>query len=134
MISRMRRVSSFSTNFKRRILPYIILVNMMISTVCMLVFNYDIESLFALIFPTLILSAGWLLLFRQLKIVYVGNDHFKVDHSIIYFKDLQTIVKLTFLRYRIYYLTEAGIKSFDLNIDPFLTPKIIEKIKKDCGL
>lgn len=129
----MKKISSFTTIFKKKIIPYIVILNIIICFICIFMLNYMVESLFVIIFPTIILSLGWLLLFRKLKVVYLGKNYLKVDNTIILFKDIQSIEKLTYLRYQIHYITEKGVRSFDLNVDamPFVTPKFIKEIEKN---
>jgi hypothetical protein len=75
---------------------------------------------------------NWLLLFRRLKNVYLENNHLKVDDELISFKDILSIKRLTFLRYKIYYLTQQQqVESFVFSVLalPFVTPTYIKKIK-----
>lgn len=128
----MERVSSITTYFKRKVIPYIIIANLIIFIVCLSVLDFKIEQLFPLIFPSLILILGWLLFFRRLKTVYLGKKHLKVDNELISFRDILSIEKLTHLSYKIYYTTkQQQTKSFVFNtkLISFITPYSIKKIK-----
>jgi len=127
----MIRVSSITTPLRRKILPVINVVALFVCVVCKYIFNLDYRILDMLILASSFSLFIYLILSRNLKIIYYENNFLLVDRAKLFLKDIISIKRRHFATYRIFFKTEYKMKSFIFIVDtiPFYTPDIIKEIK-----
>jgi hypothetical protein len=127
----LKRISSVTTYFRKKIIPLILLINILLILFWVSFFNYKFKNLFLIIGPTLIFSYAWISSFRKLKVVYLGNKFLKVDDEKILFEKIISIEKISPLCYKVVYEQDFTVKSFVFMIDtiPPLVPYYIKEIR-----
>lgn len=103
-----------ATNFRRKILPAAHLISLCVCTVFMYLFNLDFVIFKMLIFVNFFALIIYLMLFRNIKRVYLDGDYLLVDNKKLPFEEIVSIKKKTFARYRIYFKNGSEIKFFHL--------------------
>jgi hypothetical protein len=129
----MKRISSKQTFFLKKIIPVILCINVIIMVFWILFFTVDFRELTFLLFPTIIFGSAWLVSFRKMKIVYLGNKLLKVDEEIILYEKIISINKFFFTNLiKITYQKDKLIKQlvFRPNTITYITPDYFKEIKK----
>lgn len=127
----MHIVSSILTNFYTKIYFWIPIILFIVGTISYFVFELSNTFLFAITFGFLIFYVPWFFLLKNVKIVYLGDDCFKVEEEIISFKSIESIDGL--LIFTIYYRKNNQNKKFSYlpkYYFPFLTPYYIKEIRE----
>jgi len=127
----MIRVSSLSTNFRRKILPIASLFTLIIGIGYRFFFNPDFGLLDMLIFISFFSIIIYIILYRTIRNVYFEEDFLLADKNKVYFKQIISLEKINFTRYKIYYKVDDTVKSFIFLIDsiPFIRSEILNKIE-----
>jgi len=110
----MKKISSVTTVFRRKMLPIIVLLLFLIAILYYMFFDIVFNDIAVLIFPALLLFIGWLHSFRKLEIVYLNGTYLKVNNNKIYFNDIISVIKVSLFRYKVTYRFENSIKTFFL--------------------
>jgi hypothetical protein len=128
----LKRISSITTHFRKKIIPIILLINILIILFGVLFFNYNFKYLFLIIGPTLIFGYAWISSFRKLKVVYLGNNFLKVDDKKILFEKIISIERISSFCYKVLYKQDLTIKSFVFMTDtiPSLVPYYVKEIRE----
>jgi hypothetical protein len=128
----LKRISSITTHFRKKIIPIILLINILIILFGVLFFNYNFKYLFLIIGPTLIFGYAWISSFRKLKVVYLGNKFLKVDDEKILFEKIISIERISSFCYKVLYKQDLTIKSFVFMTDtiPSLVPYYVKEIRE----
>lgn len=126
----MRKVSSITTSFRKKILPVIILINLIGCIISSMFFSVEFENLLIIFFPSIIFAGAWIFSFRKLQTVYLSDSYLFVRNKKIYFRNIVSIEKISFFKYRVTYKINDKINSFVFMVDslPFITPDFIKII------
>ena len=109
----MKRISSKLTYLLKRIVPIIILINIMIVFVFLTFFDFTFKELSLLIYPTIIFSIAWLDSFRKLKQVYLGENFLIVNEKKIHFNNIIDIERKALTKlYKVTYQDNKLTKTF----------------------
>lgn len=132
----MKKISSATTTFRKSILPIILIFSVLLVFVLLVFvlinwFDYTFKDLGFLIFPTIIFGFAWVIIFRKLQVVYLGERFLKVDEKKILFEDILAVDKKDYFRYKVTYQLNDEISSFVFMVDclPFLTPSFVKEIR-----
>jgi hypothetical protein len=127
----MIRVSSSSTNFRRKILPIVNICIFVVGIIYKFIFKPKFGVLDMFIIVNFFSIVIYLILYRNIKNVFFEEDYLLVDNRKLYYEQMVSIENTGFARYRIHYKTENKIKSFPFitHSIPFFTPKIIYRIE-----
>lgn len=115
----MKRLSSITTNFRKKIIPLIILFNTLIVFCCLTFFNFRFNDLSDLIFPTMIFFFAWILSYRKLKVVYLDSKYLLADKEFVLIENIIEIKKIRWFYYRVKYKKDDTINYFIFMVDPF---------------
>lgn len=140
----MKLISNKTTNFHKKIMPIIFLIGLLTSVFCPMVLNIESEGLQAVPFFILFVSFIWLISYRRLKEVYLGDRYLIVDGKKISFNEIVSVNKNVFVKYyRIRYRHLDVSKQLDVvrsfiflpgavpaSVLPFAIPYYIKEIKK----
>lgn len=113
----MKKISSATTTFRKSILPIILIFSVLLVFVLINWFNYTFKDLGFLIFPTIIFGFAWVIAFRKLQVVYLGERFLKVDEKKILFEDILAVDKKDYFRYKVIYQLNDEISSFVFMVD-----------------
>lgn len=128
----MKRISSITTYFRKKIIPIILLINILIIICCLSFYNYTVKNLSLLIGSTIIFIYAWLSSFRKLEIVYLGNKYLEVNKEKILFKNIISIEKISSFCYKLTYQKNDTTNFFIFMVDslPFVVPNYIKEIRE----
>ena len=131
----MKRISSTTTYFRKKIIPIILLINILVLIVGFTVFDYTLKNLTFILFPTLIFLFAWIFNFRELEVVYLGHKYLMIKDEKVLFEDIISIDKKSSFRYELTYKMNNSIKSIVFIVDSFPTyltssPDFINEIKE----
>ena len=126
----MKKISSITTNFRRRILPIILFLNFVIILGCFLDF-YKFRFNNFLLFSTILFFLVWFFVFRKLKTVYMSQSHLKFDSQQVNFENVISIIKIRSFSYCVTYKVNNKIDKIEFMVDslPFITPKFIKELR-----
>ena len=71
----MKKISSKTTYFRKKIIPIILLINTLIMFFGFTIFGFTFKNLAFIFFPTLIFLFAWIFNFRKLEVVYLGHKY-----------------------------------------------------------
>lgn len=132
----MKKISSKSTYFRKKIIPIIILINMLVFFFCFTVLDFSFKNLSPLFFPTVIFLFAWIYNFRKLEEVYLSNKYLEIKNEKIPFKNIVSINKKSSFCYELtYQINTATEKSILFMVDslpiyPAPTPDYLKDIKE----
>ena len=130
----MYRISSKSTHFLTRILPWILSLCIVIFFI-LFMYNKNLDFLIAFIFLFLFYLLIWWFFTKKLQIVYLGDKKLKINDEIIPFNKIISVNKfLLSAAYRIKYKkgeTTASFIFLPKFYIPFFTHSYIKEIKND---
>jgi len=130
----MYRISSKSTHFLTRILPWILSLGIVIFLILFMC-NKKLDFLIAFIFLFLLYLLIWWFFTKKLQIVYLGDKKLKINDEIIPFNKIISVNKfLLSAAYRIKYKNGEKTTSFIFLPKfyiPFFTHSYIKEIKND---
>ena len=127
----MKRISGWTTNFRKKGVLIILAINCIIAIVWLCMPTIVFKDFFAFIAVTIILTYSWIINFRKLQVVYLGGDYIVKNKKKIYFKNIIEISRTDYICYRVEYAENKDIHSFIFlpNTLPFVEPYYIRKIK-----
>lgn len=129
----MKKISSNTTYFRRKIIPIILSVNLLVLFLGFSIFDFTFRNLAFIFFPTLIFFIAWILRFRKLEIVYLGDKFLETNTQKILFENIISVNKISSFCYKITYQVDDTIKSIIFMIDsfpsyPFSIPNSVKEI------
>jgi hypothetical protein len=129
----MKKISSVTTYFRKKILPVVLILTALIMIVYFILFGFSVRLFIFLSFILLIFTYAWMSSFRKLKEVYLGDNYIEVDKEKIHFQKIVSIKKISSYRYRVIYKSQDTEKAFIYMSDfpPFITPKYIKEMSKN---
>jgi len=128
----MQKISSVFTSFKRKYLPAISAISVIISAAFLIFTDISIHQVSLPLFGGMIFIGAYLFDFKNLKEVYLADDFLMVDGQKVFLSSIKMVKKISSIRYKVMYFTEGKSKTFIFTIDalPFTTPDYIHKISK----
>lgn len=128
----MRKVSSKTTYFRKKILPIIALISLIVIIVCKIAFDIETMGFTLIFFSSILFLFVWIFRFRRLSEVYLDEPFFIVDNKKININKIVSIKNISVLNYKITYKDGDNENSFFFMIDflPYTDPNYIEDIKK----
>lgn len=131
----MKKISSKTTYFRKKIIPIILLVNTLIMFFGFTIFDFTFKNLAFIFFPTLIFLFAWIFNFRKLAEVYLGNKYLEIRDEKILFENIISLDKKSSFRYELTYKTDNRIKSIIFMVDSFPTyptssPDFVKEIRE----
>ncbi|RXM46326.1 hypothetical protein BOW55_14375 [Flavobacterium sp. YO12] len=84
-----------------------------------LTFDFTFRDLAFIFFPTLIFFIAWILRFRKLEIVYLGDKFLETNTQMILFENIISVNKISSFCYKITYKVDNISKSIIFMIDSF---------------
>ena len=127
----MERISSRKTFFYKKIIPKILVINILLTVIWVAFVDYKFSDLFLIIGVTIIFGFGWLSYFRQLKEVYLSSKYLEVDDEKIFFQNIRSIEKTHLYYYKVTYKINSNLKSFMfMPILPLITPESVKEIRE----
>ena len=99
------------------------------------IFGFTFKNLAFIFFPTLIFLFAWVIEFRELEEVYLGDKYLESKNEKILFEDIISINKKSSFRYELKYKTNNRIKSIIFMADSFpiyptSTPDFVQEIRE----
>jgi hypothetical protein len=131
----MKKISSKTTYFRKKIIPIILLINVLVLFFGFIFFDLAFKKLTLILFPTLIFLFVWLFKFRRLEVVYLGNKYLEINDEKILFEDIISINKISSFCYKLTYKIDNTIKSIIFMVDSFPTyptsiPDFVKEIRE----
>ena len=128
----MEKISSNTTVFRKKYLPAISAICVIVSIICILVTSISIHYFTIPLFGGLIFIYAYLVSFRILQEVYMHDDFLIVKDEKIYLSSVISVRKISHFRYEVFYLNDNGKNSFIFMVDSFSfkSPSFINKINK----
>ncbi|KRB56691.1 hypothetical protein [Flavobacterium sp. Root186] len=131
----MKKISSKTTYFRKKIVPIILLINALILLFGFTIFDLTFKNLAFIFFPTLIFLFAWIFNFRKLEEVYLGNKYLLIKNEKVLFENILSIDKKSSFRYELTYQTANTVKSVIFMVDSFpkyptSTPDFLKEIKE----
>lgn len=131
----MKKISSKTTYFRKKIVPIILLINILIMVFGFSFFKLTFEKLAFIFFPTLIFIFAWVFNYRKLEEIYLGEKYLVINNEKILFESIISINKKSSFRYELNYRIDNTLKSIVFMIDSFpnypttSTPDFLNEIK-----
>jgi len=131
----MKKISSKTTYFRKKIVPIILLINALILLFGFIFFDLTFKNLAFIFFPTLIFLFAWVFNFRKLEEVYLGDKYLEIKNEKVLFENILSIDKISSFRYELTYQTTNTVKSVIFMVDTFpkyptSTPYFLKEIKE----
>lgn len=131
----MKKISSKTTYFRKKVVPVILLINILILVFGFTIFNLTFKNLSFIFFPTLIFIFAWIFNFRKLEEIYLADNYLKIKNEKILFESIISINKKSSFRYELTYGINNDVKSIIFMVDTFpkyptSTPDFIKEIEK----
>ncbi|WP_281234907.1 hypothetical protein [Flavobacterium gelatinilyticum] len=130
----MKKISSKTTYFRKKIVPIILLINALILLFGFIIFDLTFKNLAFIFFPTLIFLFAWVFNFRKLEEVYLGDKYLEIKNEKVLFENILSIDKISSFRYELTYQKTNTVKSVIFMVDSFpkyptSTPDFLKEIK-----
>lgn len=130
----MKKISSKTTYFRKKIIPIILLINILILVFGFTIFDLTLKKLSLIFFPTLIFSFAWIFNFRKLEEIYLGNKYLVINNEKLLFESIISINKKSSFRYELNYRIDKTLKSIVFMVDSFpnypsSTPDFLNEIE-----
>lgn len=131
----MKKISSKTTYFRKKIVPIILLINTLVLLLGFTLFDLTFKNLAFIFFPTLIFLFAWLFNFRKLEEVYLGNKYLEIKNEKVLFESIISISKISSFRYELTYRIDNTVKSIIFMVDSFpkyptSTPDFLKDIQE----
>jgi hypothetical protein len=131
----MKKISSKTTYFRKKIIPIILLINILMLFFGFTIFDFTFKNLAFIFFPTVIFLFVWIFKFRKLEVVFLGNKYLEVNDEKILFENIISINKKSSFCYKLTYQIDDTIKSIIFMVDSFptyptSTPNFVKEIRE----
>ncbi len=128
----MRKISSKTTYFRKKIIPVITLGGFVLVLICVIIFEVPFRDLTIIFFPSIIFFFVWVFRFKRLSEVYIDNKFFIVNGKKINIENIISINNIGVFNYKVTYRDDnkEGVFYYMIDFLPYTDPMYIKDIKE----